>query len=55
MTANEPATLQGRGFAIASRWIADPYLASLACALGVATFILLLILPLHRKGVHLRL
>ena len=51
----EPATLQARSFAFASRLISEPYLASFACAFSVAVFILLLILPLHGKGIHLRL
>lgn len=49
------ASMRERGFAVTSAIIADPYLASLAyafCALGV---ILLLILPLERRGIHLRL
>jgi predicted acyltransferase len=49
------ATLQERGFAIVSRLIPEPYAASLACAFGVVAFIMLLVWPLHRKGIHLRL
>lgn len=52
---NQPETLQSLGFAVASHVISAPYIASLACALAVVTFIFLLILPLHRKGIHLRL
>lgn len=49
------ANLQERGFSLLSQMIADPYLASLAYALSVLALVLLLILPLHRKGIHLRL
>jgi predicted acyltransferase len=45
---------QGWGYGVATRLIADPYLASLACALGILVLILLAIVPLHRRGVHLR-
>lgn len=48
-------TLQGWGFGIASAVIPDPYLASLACALAILTLIVLVIAPLDRRGVHLRL
>lgn len=50
-----PATVQDRGFALLSLIIADPHLASLSYAVGVLALVLLLIIPLHRKGVHLRL
>lgn len=48
-------TLQQLGFRIAHGMIADPYLASLVCALAVLSVILLLLWPLHRKDIHLRL
>ena len=51
----ESKTLQQVGFGVAQRAIADPYLASLACAFGVLGFVALLIWPLHRRGIHLRL
>jgi predicted acyltransferase len=47
-------TPQGWGNTIATDLIADPYLASLACASGVLLIILLMIVPLHRRGVFLR-
>ena len=48
-------TAQNMGFALVNRWIADPYVASLVCALAIVAVITLAILPFHRKGVHLRL
>jgi len=48
-------TPQGWGFAMASRLISDPYLASLACASAILALVIALIAPLHRQGVHLRL
>lgn len=50
-----PKNLQAIGMSIASQFVADPYLASFACALSVLALIFFLILPLHRKGIHLRL
>lgn len=50
-----PAALMERGFAIASGMIADPYLASLAYGFTAVVFVLLFILPLHWRGIHLRL
>ncbi len=43
------------GFAFAQQFVPDPFHASLACAFGILTFILILIWPLDRKGIHLRL
>lgn len=37
------------------RVVADPYLSSLVCAIGVLALITLLIWPLHRRAVHFRL
>jgi predicted acyltransferase len=45
---------QGWGYGVATRLIPDPYLASLACALGILALILLVIAPLHKRGVYLR-
>lgn len=42
------------GYTIATGIIPDPYLASLACALGILVVILLAITPLHRRGLYLR-
>ena len=50
-----PAPVMDRGFAIASGLIADPYLASLAYGFAAVALILALILPLHWRGIHLRL
>ena len=47
-------TAQSVGFTLVSHWIADPYLASLVCALGIVALVTLAILPLHRRGMHLR-
>ena len=35
--------------------VPDPYAASLACSLAILALIVLLIVPLHRRGIHLRL
>lgn len=37
------------------RFVADPYLASLVCAIGVVALITLLIWPLQRRAIHFRL
>lgn len=50
-----PKNLQAIGMSIAKQLIADPYLASFACAISVLTLIFAIIWPLHRKGIHLRL
>lgn len=48
-------TLNGHAFA-AMRMIApDPYLASFLCSLAVLALVIGLIVPLHRRGIHLRL
>jgi predicted acyltransferase len=49
------ATPQRFGYAMAQTVIADPYLASLACAVLVLGLITAILIPLHRKGIHLRL
>jgi len=46
---------QGLVYDLASRVIPDPKAASLACALAVLAFILAILIPLHRRGIHLRL
>jgi predicted acyltransferase len=53
--AEEPASPQYWGDQVALSIISDEYLASLACALSVLAFITLLIWPLHRRAIHLRL
>ena len=53
-TGEGAKTLQRRGFLAESLLFTDPYLASFAFALVVLAFILLLIWPLHRRGMHLR-
>jgi len=50
-----PKNLQAIGMSIAKQLIADPYLASFACAVSVLTLIFAIIWPLHHKGIHLRL
>lgn len=51
----EEKSPQQIGFALSQQLISDPFYASLACALGILAFILCLIWPLDRKGIHLRL
>ncbi|MFT4252648.1 MAG: heparan-alpha-glucosaminide N-acetyltransferase domain-containing protein [Caulobacter sp.] len=48
-------TPQGAGYEIALRLIPDPKAASLACAVAVLALILAVLIPLHRRGIHLRL
>lgn len=45
---------QEAGYAMMQRLIPDPYLASLACALGILVIITLALWPLHRRGIFLR-
>lgn len=51
----EPKAFQQLGFEFLSKVIVDPYLASLTYAACVLAVIYLLILPLDRRGIHLRL
>ncbi|TWB68389.1 putative acyltransferase [Nitrospirillum amazonense] len=55
VTAQGPITPQGWGDGLAGAVIADPYLASFACALGILSVVVLALLPLHRRGLHVRL
>lgn len=48
-------SLQGWGFQTAQVWIADPVLASFACAMGVLGLILAVLYPLDRLGWRLKL
>jgi len=48
-------SLQGWGFQTAQVWIADPVLASFACALAVLGLILAILYPLDRLGWRLKL
>lgn len=48
-------TPQGWGFAVAKRVVGDPYAASLLCAVGVLALVTAVLVPLHRRGLHLRL
>lgn len=48
-------TPQGYVYAQALKVIAEPYLASLACAVLVLGLITAILIPLHRRGIHLRL
>ncbi|MDZ5645992.1 acyltransferase family protein [Nitrospirillum sp. BR 11828] len=50
-----PMTPQGWGDGLAGAVIADPYLASFACALGILGLVVLALLPLHHRGLHVRL
>ncbi|VVT12831.1 acyltransferase family protein [Erythrobacter sp. EC-HK427] len=54
-SGDTPQTIADRGFEFLSQFIADPYLASLAFAFSALAFVFACILPLHRKGIHLRL
>jgi predicted acyltransferase len=49
------ATLGQRAFAAMEKVAPDPYLASFLCALAVLALVIGLIVPLHRRGIHLRL
>jgi predicted acyltransferase len=53
--SGEPRSLQAIGFETIHRVISDPYLASLTCAFGILALILMVIWPLDRRGIHLRL
>ncbi len=53
--AGAPVTPQTWGDHLMLRLIPEPYLASLACAVGMLALITLALWPLHRRGVHLRL
>ncbi|MET3664658.1 heparan-alpha-glucosaminide N-acetyltransferase domain-containing protein [Caulobacter sp. 1776] len=46
---------QGFVYALTQKAIADPYLASLACAVLVLALITAILIPLHKRGIHLRL
>ncbi|MEO5866480.1 MAG: heparan-alpha-glucosaminide N-acetyltransferase domain-containing protein [Sphingomonas sp.] len=49
------ATLQARAFAIVETVVPQPYVASAVCALLVLALVIALLIPLHRRGIHLRL
>jgi predicted acyltransferase len=46
---------QGFGYGMMLKVMADPYLASLACAVLVLALITAILIPLHKRGIHLRL
>jgi hypothetical protein len=48
-------TLQGWCFAHLHQLIPDPYLASFLYAAIILIIIITALLPLHRRGIHLRL
>jgi predicted acyltransferase len=48
-------TAQGWGDAIARKLLPDPHLAATACAFGVLAIITLMLWPLHRRALHVRL
>lgn len=48
-------TPQGWLNGLALEMVGEPYVASLICALLMVTVVTLLMWPLHRRGVHLRL
>lgn len=52
--AGGTVTPQHWGYATALRLIADPYLASLGCAIGILIIVTVAIWPLHRRGIFLR-
>jgi predicted acyltransferase len=53
--AGRVRTPQTWGDHLMLRVLPDPYLASLACAVGITSLITLALWPLHRRGLHLRL
>ena len=53
--AGAPVTPQTWGYHAMLRVIADPYLASFTCAVGMLCLITLALWPLHRRAIHLRL
>lgn len=48
-------TPQNFGFETLLAVVKDPWIASLLCAFGILSLVTLLIWPLHRQGIHLRL
>ncbi len=48
-------TLGARAFAAMQVIAPDPYLASFLCSLAVLALVIGLLVPLHRRGIHLRL
>jgi predicted acyltransferase len=48
-------TLGAHAFAAMRTVAPDPYLASFLCALAVLVLVIGLLVPLHRRGIHLRL
>ncbi|MEA1673439.1 acyltransferase family protein [Nitrospirillum sp. BR 11163] len=54
-SADGAITPQAWGDRLAKAVIDDPYLASFACALGILGLVVLALLPLHRRGLHVRL
>ena len=48
-------TLGAHAFASMQTIAPDPYLASFLCSLAVLTLVIGLLVPLHRRGIHLRL
>jgi hypothetical protein len=48
-------TAQGWGDALARRRLPDVHLAATACAFGVLAIITLMLWPLYRRAIHLRL
>lgn len=54
-TSSGAKPLQQLGFELFSSQISDPYVASLGYAVSALALVALLILPLDRKGIHVRL
>ncbi len=52
---DSPQTLQQLSMAFANAAISNPYLASLACASTVLLLVFMIVWPLHRRGIFLRL
>lgn len=46
---------QAWGFSRLQGWVGDPWLASFLYALAITMIVLAILLPLHRRGIHLRL
>ncbi|MDE1150081.1 MAG: heparan-alpha-glucosaminide N-acetyltransferase domain-containing protein [Azospirillaceae bacterium] len=54
-TTEGPLTPQAWGYRLVGRVVTEPYLASFICALGILALIIALLVPLHRRGLHVRL
>lgn len=51
----EPIALQSAAFNLVSEFVSDPVLASLICAIGILVLITVVLSPLHKKRIFLRI